>query len=179
MKQVIRRSVFETNSSSQHSICVTKTDGIYDFTNYEDTHLYLHEDGSIYLWEGDLEFGRGFQVLSTFYDKLCFVIASLCSSSPNPESIIDELNGIIKKYMPDFNYIEVSPSRYYTYGYIDHQSTGLLQHFLKTHKLSIEDFLVHKKYIVIIDGDESCIWDTMRDAGLIDLSNIEEDTLHE
>lgn len=178
MKQVIRRSVFETNSSSQHSICVTKTDEVYDFTNYDDTRIFLHDDGSIYLCDYELEFGRGFEVLSTFYDKLRFVVASLCSSTPNPESVIDELNGIIKKYMPDFNYIKLSRHEY-KYGYIDHQSTGLLQRFLETHKLSLEDFLVHKKYIVIIDGDEYCIWDKLRDAGLVDLSNIEEDTLHE
>ena len=157
MKQVIRRNVFETNSSSQHSICVTKTDEIYDFTNYDDTHIWLDDNGSICLYSYELEFGRGFEVLSTFYDKLCFVVASLCSSNPNHESVIDELNGIIKKYMPDFNYIKLNSLSEYRYGYIDHQSTGLLQHFLETHKLSVEDFLVHKKYIVIIDGDEHCI----------------------
>ena len=52
------------------------------------------------------------------------------------------------------------------YGYVDHQSMGMLQSFLKKHELTLKDFLLDPKCIVIIDGDEYCAWQKMFDAGL-------------
>ena len=59
------------------------------------------------------------------------------------------------------------------YGYVDHQSSGVLSGFLKEHNISLKEFLTNKRYIVVIDGDEYCVWDSIKDAGLADMSKID------
>jgi len=61
------------------------------------------------------------------------------------------------------------------YGGIDHQSCGILSGFLRTHSLSLKDFLIGKQYIVIIDGDEYGTWGSLKEAGIIDLGKIVEE----
>ena len=58
------------------------------------------------------------------------------------------------------------------YGDVDHQSCGLLQGFLKKYNMSLEDYLVRKDILVVIDGDESCIFSSMMNCGLISKNNI-------
>lgn len=58
------------------------------------------------------------------------------------------------------------------YGSIDHQSSGLLRGFLKTNNLTLEDFLVRKDVVVIVDGDEYCELDNLIDCGLISKDSI-------
>lgn len=58
-------------------------------------------------------------------------------------------------------------------GYIDHQSDGLLNRFLAKEKIKLKDFLLNKKYFVIIDGDEYCVWDEMMRTGVIDSRKID------
>lgn len=59
-------------------------------------------------------------------------------------------------------------------GYIDHQSAGLLQHFLEKNNISLRDFITKAKYIVVIDGDEYCEFDKILESGIVDLSKIIE-----
>lgn len=59
------------------------------------------------------------------------------------------------------------------FGYIDHESCGRLRVFLKTNNIPLEDFLVRKDILVVIDGDEYQIFNDMVDCGLIDVDNIE------
>lgn len=84
MKRQIRRCVFETNSSSQHSLCVMKIDEYYTpeeisknffLWNNKDTG---EEKCEWHIWDGDLEFGRSpFRVLCNFHDKWLYACASL------------------------------------------------------------------------------------------------------
>ena len=59
------------------------------------------------------------------------------------------------------------------YGCVDHQSNGVLSGFLKEHNISLKEFLTNKRYIVVIDGDEYCVWDSVKGTGLVDMSKIE------
>lgn len=59
------------------------------------------------------------------------------------------------------------------FGYIDHESCGRLRKFLEINNLSLEDFLIRKDILVVIDGDEYQIFNDMADCGLIDIDNIE------
>ena len=59
------------------------------------------------------------------------------------------------------------------YGCVDHQSNGVLSGFLKEHNISLKEFLTNKRYIVVIDGDEYCVWDSIKDAGLVDMDKID------
>ena len=58
------------------------------------------------------------------------------------------------------------------FGSIDHQSLGLLRGFLKLNNLTLEDYLVRKDVVVIIDGDEYCELDNLINCGLIKKDSI-------
>ena len=58
------------------------------------------------------------------------------------------------------------------FGSIDHQSSGLLKRFLKNNNLSLEDYLVRKDVVVVIDGDEYGELDNLINCGLIKKDSI-------
>ena len=58
------------------------------------------------------------------------------------------------------------------FGEIDHQSSGLLKRFLKDNNLSLEDYLVRKDIVVVIDGDEYCELSSLIECGLINEDSI-------
>lgn len=55
---------------------------------------------------------------------------------------------------------------------IDHQSRGLLTQFLKTEGISLEEFLLNKKYVIIEDSDETCLFKELKRSGLFNKDNI-------
>lgn len=103
-KEVIRENCFETNSSSQHVIVVTKNDAHviaeelsyekYDPDNYE--QMYLGKDGKY--WYHDIRggFGRSpFKILTTFKDKVKYALCEYCGYYyPDPEEFDKNYNMI-------------------------------------------------------------------------------------
>ena len=227
----IRTGVFETNSSSMHSICIMKNEGYYTEKELRED-LYVSKDGSISLY--DLEYDRSpFRLLITFKDKLKFAIASLCGQYENYnskeiaeikfkgiEKIVNELIPEVKRidlngrmcipfededgreYYLDSNKVhsegKIGEERYYVwdkeegrkrylketndeaawygdYGYIDHQSSGLLEEFLWANSITLKDFLAKRQYIVIIDGDETLEFEKLMTFGIIDKDKIAEE----
>lgn len=65
------------------------------------------------------------------------------------------------------------------FGYVDHQSLGVLQGFLDEHKISLKEFLQNPKYIVVIDGDEYCAWEALFEAGVCQKENFIETGIYE
>ena len=59
-------------------------------------------------------------------------------------------------------------------GCVDHQSAGLLYNFLESHNLSLEEFLTHREYWVVIDGDEYCEFEKQYKHKIINVNNIAE-----
>lgn len=57
-------------------------------------------------------------------------------------------------------------------GYVD---GNILSGFLEEENITLEDFLVNKKYIVIQDGDEYCEYGNFKKIGLIDTSKIDHE----
>lgn len=112
MKRQIRRSVFETNSSSQHSLCIMKKDEKYTPEEILDG-IYLCEDRETgeencvwNIWDHDLEFGRSpFRALGTFTDKWLYACASLVHDY-NDETY-KELVALALKYIPDLKKVEL------------------------------------------------------------------------
>lgn len=218
MKRQIRRGCFETNSSSMHSLVVTK----------EDSHFTPKEcEDSVWVWNGklhmdlsgEMEFERSpFDVLRSFNDKLRYAIASLCGGyckREDADKIFDEqFLPIIKEVLPEVCEVEFREGErhvfydddgneiepkwdhqtmepYYIdkngkkkeaddewiedgrdYGYVDHQSVGLLKGFLKNEGITLKEFLTNKKYIVIIDGDETDTFGKLKKAKLINTDEI-------
>ena len=184
MKQ-IRRNVFETNSSSSHSLVIT-TDNEH-YTRKEINKDFYMTDGIVRLWESSLEFYRSpFDMLVTFKDKLRYAIAS---SNGN---LVDECREICKKYVDGFvdfefdtkDYVWDSEVKDYVeadvpipnYGDTDdYQIEGWLKHY----NISLEEFLTNKGYIVVVDGDECCVWSNIKNSGLVDVKKIIHDSYEE
>ncbi len=57
---------------------------------------------------------------------------------------------------------------------IDHQSAGLLQRFMDRYNVTLEEFLMNSKYIVVIDGDEYDEFENLCRSGIVNLEEIEE-----
>lgn len=184
MKQ-IRRNVFETNSSSSHSLVIT-TDNEH-YTREEINKDFYMTDGIVRLWESSLEFYRSpFDMLVTFKDKLRYAIAS---SNGN---LVDECREICKKYIDGFTDFEFDTKDYVwdsevkdyvvanvpvpNYGSTDDYQ---IEGWLKKYNVSLEEFLTNKRYIVVVDGDEYQIFDHIKKSGLFDTSKIIHDSYEE
>lgn len=184
MKQ-IRRNVFETNSSSSHSLVIT-TDNEH-YTREEINKDFYMTDSIVRLWESSLEFYRSpFDMLVTFKDKLRYAIAS---SNGN---LVDECREICKKYVDGFTDFEFDTKDYVwdsevkdyvvtdkhipNYGGTDDYQ---IEGWLKKYNVSLEEFLTNKRYIVVVDGDEYAIYDHIKKSGLLDTSKIIHDSYAE
>ena len=231
MKRQIRRCVFETNSSSMHSLVVTKKSCSYSKDEILN-EFYLFDDiktgESDCVWivaDRDLEFGRSpFRSLGTFYEKWLYACASLVGEYKDgmynqleqialnyvqglkkiilpliTKSIADKEDKKFKnnKYYQEYGKTEDELVEYlikkekdwnmeipyyksngyfcfnkpYT-GYVD---KDILSGFLEKENISIEQFLLNKRYVVIQDGDEYCYWQDIKDAGLINMDMIDHE----
>ena len=187
MKQV-RLNTFETNSSSSHSFVITDFEGRYSQEEIMN-HVYLSKDGKVIMWESNLEFGRSpFDFLNSFKSKTRYAIAS------SNGRLVPQIVEVWKKYVPGFScfefdekyrvwdeekqeYVETDKDNpVYEYGYTD---DSMIEEWLQSYNVSVEDFLTMKRYIIVVDGDESCIWDKVRDSGLMDKSHIIHDSYAE
>lgn len=165
----IRKGTFETNSSSSHSLVVFK-EGKVSVSN----ELWrLNGDGKLYIYANELEFGRSpFELLTDWYGRLRYAIASC------PDKI-EEIETACYKNVPGLITIKYPGEGWNNkntpyYGYVDHQSVGLLESFLNTHNITLEEFIFNDKYMVVIDGDEYCILDTLQHTPAWNKDGVEE-----
>jgi hypothetical protein len=165
-----RVGVFETNSSSCHSLAIrdnmdTLEDARTD--NYVNSIAELVEEltpqcNLEFNNEEELEFGWGPEVKSSVKDKIAYAIASKYD--------IGEIEEIIRRYIPNFNefvlpliknmhfkpwwYDEKTMDTNMTYhGHIDHDSEGTLQGALYRHNISLEEYIFNSNLAMIIDND--------------------------
>ena len=116
--KVIRRSCFETNSSSQHSIVVTTNDchvtteelSNHDYSNPE--WVYLGKDGTLDPWGVCNGYGRSpFEILATFEDKLKYALCEFLGykhiDDPEYNEIFDEFHSIVKEVLPEFSHFDI------------------------------------------------------------------------
>lgn len=240
MKIQIRKGAWETNSSSMHSLLIMKKRQTMTQEEIRD-EFYLDEDWNkergniLQLDPWDNDFGREFRVLTSFRDKLSYVMAAMLGNCYNLKSyikagdefmytfepILKKLAGVDEVEMPmkseffrvysdtvtddieqDYETYEEVPYEDLVYdetkeygcynevcksgrkqtgiylevpvfGSVDHQSMGLLQRFLRKYGITIEEYLIRKDIVVVVDGDETCIFGTMMDAGLVDKDAIQ------
>lgn len=232
MKRQIRKNVFETNSSSLHSLVITKKDE--HFTPEEiSKDFFLHNDTKNNekkcVWElysDELQFGRSpFKVLNSFKDKWLYACASLVGEYndstykellalalkhvPNLKKITPsiEISFIVNKnhlyfiddkYWQEHGKTEEELKEYLTqkekdwgietqywetdngYWHFYEPYTGevdenILSGFLKIENITLEEYLTNKKYIVIQDGDEYCIYGNLKESGLINTDLIDHE----
>ena len=167
MKIQIRKNVIETNSSSMHSLCISNVDDTVGTFSDE----FKLKNGIWNLRSDDIYFGRHpFRVLHNIDTKARYVMASLCCY--NSEALKDIICKIVEIMQENNSNIKgISfPVVSEPYGIVD---LDILSRFLNKHNLSIKEFILNPKYVVIVDGDEYGIFSEMYANGIIDKVNIE------
>lgn len=165
----IRQNVFETNSSSSHALVIRSKENLdYCYTDGETSYmtdeeigeeLFLNRKTHHFRLPEDCYFGRyPFRVISRLSDKVDYAVAS------GYEKEVEEL---IKKHISIFG--GFSKPKDFTYG----TDEPYLSTWMQKYGFTLEDFLFDKKYVVIQDGDEYCIWIEINENGLIDPAAIE------
>ena len=165
----VRHGIFETNSSSAHCICINSATETPMFPKHE---FYTHKDGKISIYEDELSFGRGFQIIYSCFGKTLYAIASFDKDRfKEIESIFGELynatNPEVRFTGFDMPHGWGDEDEELFYGDIDHQSIGLLQSFLTNNNISLRDFISDPKYVVITDGDEYLVFYKLKQAGFL------------
>lgn len=176
--KTIRNNVFETNSSSSHSLVITTLDEHYTEDEIRND-VYIPENGVVRIWTSSLEFYRSpFDILCTFNDKARYAIAS------SKGKLVDEVEAVYRKYIPEFVVFEFDerPESYDSENYvIDYGGTDdyCIEGWLDKYNITVEEFLTNRRYIVIVDGDEFCVWDHVKNTGLLDTDMILHDSYKE
>ena len=164
MKRVIRRGLWESNSSSMHTVTIRgKWDGdVRHYNTDEVLEVTLDEYG----WNGDPCDG--------FESKLAYALSMVLYTeypgfNPYDEDftidydVLEGLDGyqkLLKAVRNHCNYriilIRKRHNDFYPYGYIDHQSVegySSLQDFLDDWNIDIERFLYDGNVVIHIDND--------------------------
>ena len=155
----IRKNVFETNSSSTHSLVISKKDRNYDYDGL------IIADGILHISFG--EYGWGPAVLKYPHEKLSYLITDRNNISydwQNPPSeeefeymlsqdgSVQEIIEVVKSCCPEVKEVKYEfCDRYNPLGYVDHQSRGTSYES----DLSLEDIIFSNKVIIMIDNDNS------------------------
>ena len=162
MRQV-RNGVFETNSSSMHSLSISKhgtygTLPVDEFENKVITHFG--------------EFGWGYDTYRDPETKLSYLVTMLVETNGDCYSIeelceteeFQEINSVIAEYcncdgilidekIEQANY----DGKYYEWnehtGYIDHQSVIGIHGLLDYYDCTLEEFIFDEGVVLIIDND--------------------------
>ncbi len=111
--KVIRRNVFETNSSSTHSIAIANGE------SYIVDELILGEDGICRIYPG--EFGWEVETYNLACIKASYAL-TWAKQSDNPEHFLGMLQSVIAEQVKTEVEFVSSNSEWYKWGYIDHQS---------------------------------------------------------
>lgn len=158
----IRRGVFETNSSSSHSIAINSNS---DKTAVDRDYILENFINGKGMWKMDNpSFGRApFRYLSKFYEKVCYIYEMARYS----DTLMEELKNIVETYIPEFKgFTDVYDSGY-------NEGNVNLTCFLADHNISLEDFLINEKYIIICDGDEYNIFMDMVHLGIVNKNTVD------
>ena len=172
MKRVIRSGVFETNSSSMHSVTVEKAEN-YDINPYVRTEDGIaHFNFGEYGWEynryndpwNKIEYAltmvaetEDYQSIQDFYETNGFKMIedSVKKHTHCDKIIVDNLNEIKVHYYTNYKGEETCWVEHE--GYIDHQSSTdsylSLQEFLDDYGLTIDRFLFDRNVTLITDND--------------------------
>lgn len=158
MKRQIRRGVFETNSSSQHSLCIMKKDSYYT-SNEIIEGFYLWDDEKTgekncvwHIWDNDLDFGRSpFRALGNFHDKWLYACASLVLEYNDDK--YKELEALALKYIPGLGEIRMPTALDYipNKDYQKNKNSEYAQRYGKTED-EFNEWLDQKKVIWGIDA---------------------------
>ena len=170
----IRRGVFETNSSSSHSVTVRGDWNEYSKDYSDKIHCDVDESTNKLVLDPD-GYGWGYDTLTTTTEKLCYLVAMICSNAPYNEHYdttwlqlrecpdFVELDKFIKEYTKYEGILLINHRTSEPYKdddvisgdiYVDHQSCyNSIEDFLNDWRVDLERYLFDDLVHVIIDND--------------------------
>ena len=118
-RKIIRKGCFETNSSSAHSLLITKndthvtTDELLSNGSDNDDRIYVDDNGEIWLFGIQRGYGRSpFEILSSFEDKLKYAMCEFLGYKHGDEDDYDSFYqgfiDITKELIPGFVDFDIS-----------------------------------------------------------------------
>ena len=126
--QQIRANVFETNSSSSHSLVISE-EGLLDLCPFS---RHVMESGIIHIESS--EYGWEVEYYNDVYSKLSYLFTDAMRGERNSVDFKEYSNeklDLIKQAVKEHTGLEcefrTEDDVYYPYGYIDHQSVGLCE----------------------------------------------------
>lgn len=168
----IRNGVFETNSSSSHSICINnnRPEITVDLSKFIDEH------GMWPLMEYDLTFYRHpFRVLTTPESKIKYAIActAYLGTQSNEFKRIEET---VHELEPNFEHFVFMRNSQWDCNKPNMGGTddAILFPWLKEHNVDLKTFISDSRYFVVCDGDEYNIFEDLIRTGIIS-PNIQTD----
>lgn len=192
MKQIIRENVFETNSSSMHSLVVAKQSRKYSADEEMFDYDPIYDDKfDLFKYEFDVTFDKSpFKVLSTPKDKLMYYISwylgykhdkkkesmiiNFLSKHLNlPKNKINIKLDLDERPMYRFEHErKINWYEYYPCIYPNDTGEDVFE-CLEKHNVPFEEFIMSPKYTVNVDGDEYQEFKKLFDKNLIDINNID------
>lgn len=133
MKTVIRKGVFETNSSSMHSITISDKKGVMNT-------LSTSSDGMTVNIDCDYTFGWGVEEYNDAEAKAAYCVLDNVDSELIEQAIKSQTGASVLHFIDESN------------GYIDHQSVGTAKSDLTTVK-EVQNFIFNPNCILEIDND--------------------------
>lgn len=137
----IRKGVFETNSSSCHSVSISND--VSTTSNLDVENGVVSLDYCEYGWSGPS--------CRSPYDKACYAATWVRNYGTNEQfdmflEVIRENTGAVVIEIPE------GDDSYYRTGHIDHQSVDTIESYFSNKKI-LKSFLFNDKYSVLIDND--------------------------
>lgn len=148
MKRQVRRMVFETNSSSTHSLSIVGSE-IFEYKN--PLHLYYGE------------FGWGYDLLNTPSEIASYALTMFARHSDSYEEVQnrEKVKWLLEAISSHTGYEQILPKPsndgYYPFGYVDHQSSDTLDDFdtgdEEVFKQNMINLIFNPSTEIIIDND--------------------------
>lgn len=161
----IRENIFETNSSSAHSIVLRQK---YNENSVEKNLKTFNEivskNNNTYVLDKEGKYGWNFRYIHTWREKLKYAIIFYHIHHDNNEQIIniDENDEFVLSKLKEVSNIEsisyVDKKAFYEESYIDHCSVMELDLFIKFEKVSLIDFIFDDRYALITDNDNNSVF---------------------
>jgi hypothetical protein len=128
------------------------------------------ENGVWKIEPGDLSFGRSpFRVLGTVEGKARYALATY-----NSKNIV-EVTEVLQEVYPTLERIELPKDDYEDDG-VDH---GYCDDSAYPCEVPLRDFILNKRYVIISDGDEYCVWDDFKKTKLFNRANYPNERISE
>ena len=184
----VRGNCFETNSSSMHSIAITKNPLPYrdDYDGKLNSHL--DKDGTLdlfYLGDSDeMNFERyPFRILRSETEKLSYVLGYYYGYEGKKTKEVKEIHKLVKQKYPEIKKIKDWKDSHDWKGnpYKEYPSTSFTNDsgedvfsFIKRKNLTMEDVIFNPAIVIFVDGDEYQQTYKLFDCGIISEDSIED-----